>query len=125
MSKQVAIWIDHQEARILHIPPDQLDDSILSAHLHEVHQRASREAGDRERPADERRFFRRVGKSLKGAKRILLLGPSTPKLDFARFLRKHEHALERRIVGIETVEQPDDRQLLKFAKEYFPTTRAS
>jgi hypothetical protein len=46
-------------------------------------------------------------------------GPSTAKLDFIRYLHKHEPALESRIVGIENVDHPTNNQLVAYTKTYF------
>jgi hypothetical protein len=50
------------------------------------------------------------------------VGPSTAKLDFSRYLHKHDPALEARIVGIETVDHPSDGQLVAYARKYFERT---
>jgi stalled ribosome rescue protein Dom34 len=68
-----------------------------------------------------RRFFRRIERSLDHAGEILVLGPSTAKLEFVRYLRKHARSVERRVVGIETMAQPTDAQLNLFTQEYFPS----
>lgn len=74
MAKYVAVWIDHKEARAFHIQPDEIDETTVTAPLHNIH---------------------------------------------------HKHpggtnaALERRIVGIETVDHPTDAQLVAYAKKYF------
>ena len=79
------------------------------------------EAGHPRRNA--KRFFRRVERSIEHAEQILVLGPSTAKLEFVRYLRKHAHAVERRVVGIETMEKATDAQLNTFTQEYFPSIR--
>jgi hypothetical protein len=60
-----------------------------------------------------------VARALEGAEPILVVGPSTAKLQFLRYVQKHEHALEPKIVGLETVDHPTDGQIVAYAKRYF------
>jgi hypothetical protein len=34
-------------------------------------------------------------------------------------VHQHDHALEAKVVGIETVDHPSDGQIVAFAKKYF------
>lgn len=47
------------------------------------------------------------------------MGPSTAKLAFLKFVHKSDHTLEPKIVGVETVDHPTDRQLVAYANTYF------
>ena len=119
MSKHVAIWIDHKEARILHVHPDNVEQMTVTdpQHVHHKHPKGSEDV--KEHPEDAKRFFHKVVRSVEESKEILLVGPSTAKLDFLRYVHTHYHALEPRIVGIETVDHPTDGQLIAYAKTYF------
>jgi hypothetical protein len=50
---------------------------------------------------------------------ILIVGPSKTKLHFFRFMKQHDHALEQRIVGLETMDHPSDAQLVAHLRNYF------
>jgi stalled ribosome rescue protein Dom34 len=119
MSKYVAVWIDHKEARVFHIQPGKVDEVTVATpqHLHHRHPKGAE--GVKEHPNDAKQFFHEVGRSLEGSEAVLVVGPSTAKLEFIRYLHQHDHALERKIVGVETVDHPSDRQLIAHAKEYF------
>jgi len=119
MTTYTALWIDHREARIFRLSEDKLDEVTLGTpqHVHRRHPKG--ESGAKEHPDDAKRFFHEVARSLEGAQQILLVGPATAKLDFMRYLQAHDHALEARIVGIETVDHPTDRQLAAYARTYF------
>ena len=120
MPKYVAIWIDHKEARIFHIRPDKIDEATVTAPLQNIHHKHPRgQESVKEHPDDAKRFFDEVARALEGTEEILVVGPSTAKLEFVRYLHKHDHALEPRIVGIETVDHPTDGQLVAHAKKYF------
>jgi stalled ribosome rescue protein Dom34 len=119
MSKQIAVWIDHQEARIFAVHVDQVDEEVvLAPHpIHHTHTRDSRSA--KGHPEDDKRFFREVVSSLEGVEQVLIVGPSTAKLDLLRYIEKHDHALGPKVVGVETVDHPTDKQLAAYAKSYF------
>jgi len=40
-------------------------------------------------------------------------------LQFVRYLREHDPALEAKVVGLETVDHPTDAQLVAYVKRYF------
>jgi hypothetical protein len=60
-----------------------------------------------------------VTKALADAHDILVVGPSTAKLELLRYVHRHARALEPRIVGVETVDHPTDRQLADYVRRYF------
>ncbi|MCU0683171.1 MAG: hypothetical protein MUF34_13165 [Polyangiaceae bacterium] len=120
MPKHVTMWIDHKEARIFHIQSDKIDETTVLVPQHHVHHKHPKEPGEgKKHPEEMKRFFHDVGRALAGEEDILVVGPSTAKFEFLRFVHKHEHALEPRIVGIETVDHPSDRQLVAHARKYF------
>ena len=53
------------------------------------------------------------------AAEVLVVGPGVAKLEFIKHVAKHEHALEPKIVGVETVDHPTDGQLVAYARRYF------
>jgi len=119
MSKQIAVWIDHKEARIFAVHVDKIDEEVVLAphHIHHTHIRDAQSV--KGHPEDDKRFFREVASSLEGAEQVLVVGPSTAKLDFLRYIEKHDHARGPKVVGVETVDHPTDKQLAAYAKTYF------
>jgi stalled ribosome rescue protein Dom34 len=123
MPNYLAVWIDHKEARIFHLYRDKAEEATITAPLKSSHHKHPKGAGEpKEHPDDAKRFFHEVAQSLEGTEEILIVGPSTAKLDFSRYLHKHDPALEARIVGIETVDHPSDGQLVAYARKYFERT---
>jgi stalled ribosome rescue protein Dom34 len=122
MSENVAVWIDHKEARICRVFPGMADEAVIAAphHVHHKHPRGPE--GVKEHPEDAKRFFHEVAQSLKTSTAILLLGPSTAKLELLKHLQEHHHDLAPKVVGVETVDHPTDGQLLAHAKAYFSGT---
>jgi stalled ribosome rescue protein Dom34 len=120
MTSQYSVWIDHKEARIFQIQPDTTDATTVHAGLKSTHHRHPKGAAEgKDHPEDAKRFFQEVAGVLEGAQEILVLGPSTAKLELSRYLHKHAPKLEARIVGIETVDHPSDGQVVAYAKKYF------
>lgn len=117
------VWISHREARVLHVQPDKLDEITVETpqHLHRRHPKG--EAGAKERPDDARRFFHEISRSLEGIRGVLVVGPSTAKLEFVKYAHAHDPQLEAKIVGVETVDHPTDGQLAAYARTYFKLDR--
>ena len=116
---RAAVWIDHQEARIFHVDVASFDESMISAPHHHIHRHPKGPAEEHAHPDDLHRLFHDVADALRDAEQILVMGPSTAKLQLLRYLHEHEHVLERKIVGLETVDHPTDRQLVAYVARYF------
>jgi stalled ribosome rescue protein Dom34 len=119
--RHIAVWLDHNEARIFHVTPGDFEvTTVVSPKAHvQLHRRSGPggEAGHRE-PEDQR-YYHQVAGALAGAEGILVLGPATAKLELLRHLHKHAVDVEQRIVGVETVDHPSDGQLAAYARRYF------
>jgi stalled ribosome rescue protein Dom34 len=118
--KQMAVWIDHNEAKVFHVTADAFDEKSVLSPNHHVH-RHPKDMDSRihNHPDDEHRFFHQLVDVLADADQVLLLGPSVTKLHFLRYVQKHHLTLEPRIVGIETADHPTDRQLVAHVRQYF------
>ncbi len=119
MSKHAVIWIDHKEARVFDVHPDTFDGSAVQSPTHHVHRHPKGGEGGKEHPDDAKHFFHEVARALEAAEEVLIVGPSTAKLELIRYAHEHERALERKIVGVETVDHPSDGQLVAYARKYF------
>jgi stalled ribosome rescue protein Dom34 len=119
MTTYIAVWLDHREARVFNVTADNVEEMTVAVpqHIHRRHPKG--DSGAKEHPADAQHFFHEVARSLEGGQHVLVVGPSTAKLDFIRYLHKHEHAIESRVVGIETVDHPTDGQLAAYVRTYF------
>ena len=119
MPSHAVIWIDHKEARVFHVHPDTVEASTVHAREHHNHNRPKGSEGGNEPTEEAQRFFHEVARSLDDSEAVLIVGPSTAKLEFFRYVHKHDHRLEQRVVGIETVDHPSDGQIVAYAKTYF------
>ena len=118
--RQMAVWIDRDEAKVFHADVATFDEATIHSPNHHVHRHPqNQETRTHNHPDDEHRFFREVANALATADQILLLGPSVTKLRFLRYVMKHDPAFEPRIIGVETADHPTDRQLVAHVRHYF------
>jgi stalled ribosome rescue protein Dom34 len=119
VTTRTAVWIDHREARIFHVSAETFDEQTVTTpqHIHRTH--AKGESGAKAHPDDARRFFHEVARSLDASSHILVLGPSTAKLDLLRYLQLHDRAIAEAVVEIETVDHPTDPQRAAYTRSYF------
>jgi len=120
LGRQMALWMDGTEAKIFHVLDTRFDESIVRSPNHHIH-RHPKDSRSRihNHPDDEHRFFHEVAQTLVAADHILLTGPAVTKLRFLRYLLEREPRIEARVVGIETVDHPTDRQLVAHMRQYF------
>jgi hypothetical protein len=117
--RHAALWLDHQEAKVFHVDPGSFDEKEIRAPHHHVHRHPKGATEAHEHPEDEAHFFEAVAQALAGVEQLLVVGPSTAKLQFVRYLHAHDRTLEAKIVGLETVDHPTDAQLVAYVKHYF------
>jgi hypothetical protein len=60
-----------------------------------------------------------VAQALDGFSEVLVMGPSTAKLEFVKYAQEHDKALAPKIVGVETVDHPTDAQIVAHVRKYF------
>ena len=118
MTRHVAVWIDHQEAKIYHVDAATFEAKDIHAPGRHVHRHPTVTA-DHKHPIDLQHFFKDVVHALEGAEEILIVGPATAKLELIKYVHKHLPALDHKIVGVETVDHPTDGQLVAYARKYF------
>jgi hypothetical protein len=117
--RHVAVWLDHNEARIFHITPETFDEATIEspgAHV-QLHRLSGSDDGHRAREIP--RYYQEVALALRDADKILVLGPATAKLELLKYVHAHQGDLVSRIVGVETVDHPTDRQIATYARRYF------
>jgi stalled ribosome rescue protein Dom34 len=113
------VWIDHREAHVLTFSADASESSVIhpkSRHEHLHHKQGAIGSGN---APEDHAYYQGVADALKDAGEILIVGPSTAKLEFFRHLQTHAPALAARVVSVETVDHPTDGELLKFARHHF------
>ena len=112
------VWIDHVEAHVMHISPDDVEKSLIQPkQRHKLHSRVGT-LGDGRAPEDQD-YYHSVAEALKGASEILIVGPAQAKLQLIKHIHGHVPELVSKVIGVETVDHPTDGQLVAFARKYF------
>jgi hypothetical protein len=118
-STRAAVWLDHHEARVFHVDLDGFDEQTLRAPTHHFHRHPKGPSEPHAHPDDEHRFFAEVAKALATAEEILVLGPSTAKAAFLRYLEGHHPGVTGKVVGVETTDHPTDGQIVAHVRTHF------
>jgi len=106
------VHIDHQKAQILQFDAEHVEASKVKAHTHHTAQHGSTVRTEHE-------FFAQVCEALAGVPEVLVVGSHPATADFKHYADKHRPETAKRIVGYEAVDQPSDKQLVAFARQYF------
>jgi stalled ribosome rescue protein Dom34 len=114
-----AVWLDHNEARVFHATATTFNELVVESPR--AHTQLHRKSGpdDGHRAPESQLYYREVAQALRGADDVLVLGPSTAKLELIKYAHRHDPKLQAKIVGIETVDHPTDRQLAAYIRHYF------
>jgi hypothetical protein len=114
---QAIVWIDSEEACILRVNDGLRRESTI--HAQGTVDLAAKSPSIQCSIDAPNGFFHRVARALDMADEILIVGPSAIKVEFVKYMHKNEHALDPRILGVETIERLNDSELAGFAKLYF------
>ena len=114
-----AVWIDHNEARLFHATASTFDETVIESP--KAHTQLHRKSGsdDGQRATEDQKYYRAVAQALAEAEDVLILGPATAKLELIKYAHRHDPALGAKIIGVETVDHPTDRQLAAYIRRYF------
>jgi len=119
MPSHAAIWIDHTQARIFHVHPEAADETTVVAPQHHFHRHPKGRGEPKEHPDDAHRFFAQVARAVEGIDAVLVVGPSSAKVEFSKYVREHDHLLASKIVGIDTTDHPTDGEIVALARRHF------
>ena len=113
------VWLDHSEAHILHFSDDASEGARVHArskHQHQHHKSGARGSGN---AGEDRKYYDEIAQVMGDAGEILVVGPSSAKLQLMKHLERNHRAVADKVVGIESVDHPSDGQLLAYARHYF------
>lgn len=117
---QMAVWMDHHEARIFHVDGQTFDEKTLDSATRHVHRHEkAAEVKTRNHPDDEHRYFAAIIHELAHAEKVLVLGPSVTKAQFVHYVKEHDAGLAAKVVGVESADHPTDRQIVAHVRQYF------
>jgi len=113
------IWIDHQEAHVMFLSEDASEAEVIkskSTHAHLHHKGGQVGSG---RLALDSKYLHSVIQVVNESKEILILGPGSAKLELIKHAHQHDAKIAARIVGVETVDHPSDKEILAHARKFF------
>ncbi len=126
-SHHTAVWLDHNDARIFHLTSDGPDDPIVHAVVTSptAHTKLHRKLGsdDGHRAPESQPYYHAIALALADADEVLVLGPATAKQALIAHARMHDPQLAARLVGVETVDHPTDRQIAALVRRYYEQRR--
>ncbi len=113
------IWIDHHQAKIFHFnladeDQQKFHPSNPSVHVHHK----SNTIGSGHEALDPS-FINETASSVSAAGEVLVIGPGIAKTEFMNYIEKHNPKLKSKILGVETVDHPSDREIVAFARKFF------
>lgn len=113
------VWIDHHQAHVIHFNAEASEQVAIkthSTHPHLHHKSGSSGSGH---AATSAKYLHEVIEAVSDAAEILIVGPGKAKLELMRHAHAHDPKVEAKVVGVETVDHPTDKQLLAHARAYF------
>ncbi len=105
--RQAIVWIDVREAQILRAEVGIRHESTIAAP----------EGSQLEDQANS--FFDLIASALATVDELLVVGPSRIRDDFVKHMHQKNHGFDSRIVGVETIDSPEDPHLAGYADIYF------
>ncbi len=106
------VLIDQHKAQIIRFNADAHHTRHLEAHTHETRQHNSD-------VRDSHEFHAAVCDDLAGLDEILITGGHTAQGLIKHYIEKHRPALLKHVIGYETVDHPNEAQLVALAREFF------
>ena len=113
------VWIDHAEARVMHVSSNDIESSIVRPSKPHHHLHNKRGAVGVGRAPEDQHFYHEVVEAMKGAQEILIVGPANAKLNLVKHIHSHDQQMIDKVIGVETVDHPSDAQLVAYARKYF------
>lgn len=118
-TNHVVVWIDHKEAHVIHFEPEHFKSDVVpegSKHMH-LHTKSGIPGSGR--TPEDSAYFNKVADAIGTSIEILIVGPGFEKLEFMKHLLKHHQAVADKVLSVETVDHPTDRQIVEYARKYF------
>ena len=113
------VWLDHHEARVFHFNAEDVERMHVlpdKPHVHLHHHRGSITDGHAH---EDQHYYHRVAEAIADAGEILVCGPGQAKNELLKHVEAHDGRLRQKILGVETVDHPSDKQVVAHARKYF------
>ena len=109
------VWLDQTEAHVIHFSRTDSDTDVIKT----TSQHKKGGVVGNNRADEDTTYLDEVAAALGTSKEILVVGPGMEKMNFIRHLNKSHAELAEKVVSVETVDHPNDGQLLNYARKYF------
>jgi hypothetical protein len=117
MSASYIVYIDHMQAKLFKMSPGGVETTKVE---HEIKNHGHEHMSQKDKVKDAEKMFHEVANKLKDAGEVLVVGHGTAKDQFVHHLRDHKHHdIEKKIVGVETVDHPTDKQIVALGAKFF------
>ena len=109
------VWLDQAEAHVIHFTRDAAETEVIKT----TSQHRKGGVVGNNRAEEDTAFMDEIVVAITEAKEILIVGPGMEKLAFMRHLNSKHAGTADKVVSVETVDHPNDGQLLAYARKYF------
>ena len=113
------VWLDHSEAHVIHLDESTFEKKTVHSphgreHLH--HRSGTVGSGH---STDHAKFFAAIEAALGAVTELLVVGPASAKSEFVKHAEKHDPKFAAKLVAVESIDHPSDRQLVAYARKKF------
>lgn len=109
------VWLDQAEAHVIHFDRNASESDVIKTSS----QHKKDGVVGNNRAEESTTYLDEVAAAITDSKEILIVGPGMEKMAFIRHLNKNHAAIADKVVSVETVDHPNDGQLLAYARKYF------
>lgn len=109
------VWLDQSEAHVIHFSRDEAETDVVKTTSQ--HKKDGVVGNNRAEP--DTTYLDEVAVAISASKEILIVGPGMEKMTFIRHLNKNHATIADKVVSVETVDHPNDGELLAYARKYF------
>ena len=110
------LWIDSENAKIFNIQASGIE--INTKKLQHIETKDAHH--DSHKNNSEEHFFHEVANAIGKPEEFLVFGAGLAKTHFKTHLEKHHHpALLKSLVGVESLDQVSDNQILEAGRKFF------
>lgn len=119
MSSHIAVWLDYTDARISAFDCRLGRNETIDQYSIAPEQCADAPARRVSRAPQSSRFFDDIAGHLQDAQAVLIAGPGFERLELMMHLANKYPAIAKKVVALETVDRPDDEQLVPWERKHF------
>ena len=109
------VWLDQTEAHVIHFSRTAAESEVIKT----TSQHKKDGVVSNNRAVESTDYQDEIATALAQSKEILIVGPGQEKLAFITHLNKNHAEIADKVVSVETVDHPNDGQLLEYARKYF------